>query len=75
MPIKDFRSDIRANRDLEKFLVSPVVMLDVTHTSMQILLLLCRFLLLLLLFLLKDYYYADFAKTKLFAVYHVPLDL
>ena len=33
LPLKDFRDEIRARRDLEKFLVSPVVLLDVPHTS------------------------------------------
>ena len=36
MPLKDFSDDIRANRDLEKFVVSPVVLLDVSYRSKQI---------------------------------------
>ncbi|XP_076800727.1 solute carrier family 4 member 11-like isoform X2 [Clavelina lepadiformis] len=35
LPLKDFRDEIRARRDLEKFLVSPVVLLDVPHTSLD----------------------------------------
>uniref|UniRef100_H2YQ28 Bicarbonate transporter-like transmembrane domain-containing protein n=1 Tax=Ciona savignyi TaxID=51511 RepID=H2YQ28_CIOSA len=35
MPLKNFRDEIRARRDLEKFLVQPVVVLDVPHTSLD----------------------------------------
>nr|XP_026692294.1 sodium bicarbonate transporter-like protein 11 isoform X2 [Ciona intestinalis] len=35
LPLKNFRDEIRARRDLEKFLVQPVVVLDVPHTSLD----------------------------------------
>jgi len=33
LPLKNFRDEIRASRDLEKFLVQPVVLLDVHYPS------------------------------------------